>query len=122
MADQRRIQRFADMIKRSLGQIIEQRLKDPDKGFITITHVKASPDLRVATVYYTVLGSEEQKQKSQAVLQRSKSFLKNELKPHITTRWMPELRFFYDDVQENAARIDSIINKIKHDDTDHKEE
>jgi ribosome-binding factor A len=115
MAGDRRVQRVADGIKRVLGELIERKLDDPQKGFITITHVKVSPDLRIATVYYSVLGDERQKLLSKAVLERSKAFLRNELKSFLTMRWLPELRFFYDETQDQAERMGELFRKIGHD-------
>lgn len=115
MADTRRIKRYADMIKRTLSNIIEFKLNDPNKGMVTITRVKMSPDLKIATTYYTVLGDENQREKTRQVLKRSIPHIKNELKPMVTTRTLPELRFFYDDSQDHADRINELLAKIKND-------
>ncbi len=117
MADDRRLRKYADMIKRSLGQIIEYKLEDPQKGFITLTRTKISADLKIASIYYTVLGDEAQKELTKKVLKKSTPFLRNELKPFITSRWIPELRFFYDDSQEEAERINELLKKIEYDKT-----
>lgn len=122
MAENRRINRYADSIKRSLSNIIEFKLNDPHKGFITLTRVKVSPDLKIATIYYTVLGDQAQKEQTQAVLKRSIQFLRSELKPYITSRWLPELRFFYDDSMERADRINELLNQIKDDTHSSKDE
>jgi len=115
MAENRRINRYADSIKRILSNIIEFKLNDPNKGFITLTRVKVSPDLKIATIYYTVLGDDTQKGRTQAVLKKSTQFLRSELKPFITSRWLPELRFFYDDSMERADRINELLKQIKDD-------
>ncbi|HHE54349.1 MAG TPA: 30S ribosome-binding factor RbfA [Caldithrix abyssi] len=115
MAEGRRVKRYADMLKRVVSEVLEFKLKDPNKGMITITRVKVSPDLRVATFYYTVLGDEKQRDKTRQVLERSKSFIRNEIKPFITSRWLPELRFFYDETMDYAERIDSLLKSIKND-------
>lgn len=112
MSDQRRLKRYSDSLKRNLGHIIEVKLQDSNKGFITVTRVKMSPDLRIASIYYTVMGEADQKEKTKEVLNRSKAFLKNELRPYITSRWMPDLRFFYDDSLEYADRINQLLKKI----------
>ena len=52
---------------------------------------------------------------SKTVLKRSTGFIRNELKPYITSRWLPELRFFYDDSQDNADRINQLLKQIEHD-------
>ena len=115
MADNRRVHRYADMIKKNLSNIIEFKLKDPAKGFITVTAVKISADLKIASIYYTVLGDLEQRQLTAQVLKRSIPFLRNELKPFITSRWIPELRFFYDETMEQAEKINALLEKIKND-------
>ncbi|MEJ2542516.1 MAG: 30S ribosome-binding factor RbfA [Calditrichaceae bacterium] len=122
MAENRRINRYADSIKRALSNIVEFKLNDPHKGFVTLTRVKVSPDLKIASVYYTVLGDDSQKDKTQAVLKKSIQFLRNELKPYITSRWLPELRFFYDDSMERADRINELLKQIKDDPNSSKDE
>ncbi|MCB0282410.1 MAG: 30S ribosome-binding factor RbfA [Calditrichae bacterium] len=112
MAGSRRLVKFAGNLKKEISSIIELKVKDPEKGFLTINAVRVSPDLKIANVYYTVLGDEEQRSKSQKVLERSSGFIRNELKPSIKSRWLPELRFFYDDSVDHAAKIDSLIRKI----------
>jgi ribosome-binding factor A len=117
MADSRRVKKYSDSIKKAVSTIIEFKLSDPDKGMITITKAKVSPDLKIASLYYTVLGDEEQKEKSRKVLERSHNHIKNELKPYITSRFLPELRFFYDDSMEYAIHINELLQKIKTNDT-----
>lgn len=115
MADNRRVKKVADSIKRAVSEIIEFKVKDPRIGFVTVTGVKVSPDLRVASVYYTVLGDAAQREETRLVLFRSGSFIRNELKPFVRTRWLPELRFFYDESQEEAERLELLLSKIKSD-------
>ncbi|MGD9898422.1 MAG: 30S ribosome-binding factor RbfA [Calditrichaceae bacterium] len=115
MAQQRRQDRYSGALKKALGSIIDLKVKDPEKGMITLTNVKISPDLKIASVYYTVLGDDEQKEKTARALKRSASFIRNELRPIITARWLPELRFFYDESIEYAARINSLLKKIEND-------
>lgn len=115
MADNRRLKKYGDTIKRAVSEILEFKVTDPRKGFITVTKVKMSPDLRLASIYYTVLGEEEQRDLTAKVLKNSKQFIKNELKPAINSRWLPDLRFFYDDTMEKALRIEQLLKKIEHD-------
>lgn len=116
MADNRRVKKVADSIKRAVSEILEFKVTDPRKGFVTVTRVKVSPDLRIASVYYTVLGDTRQKEETQQMLSSSLSFIRNELKPFIRTRWLPELRFFYDEAQEEAEKLERLLKKIKSDD------
>jgi ribosome-binding factor A len=116
--NKRRIQRVASQLKTELGWIIERELKDPAKGFITITRVRLSPDLKIARVYYSVLGDEEARKESGAALKRANSFLKHELGNRLKLRYIPELRFFYDDSLDYSNKISTILNKIKQDESD----
>lgn len=115
MADSRRVKKVADSIRRAVSEILEFKVKDPRRGFVTVTGVKVSPDLRIASVYYTVLGDAGQKENTRLVLDRSVSFIRNELKPFVRTRWLPELRFFYDESQEEAEKLEQLLKKIKSD-------
>lgn len=108
-----RQRKVADQIKELVSMVIDQRIKDPNKGFITITHVKISRDLGVASVYFTVLGDEAERKKSLEVLNRAKNFIRNEIAPHLKMRSVPELRFFEDDTLEYARKIEKLLDDIK---------
>lgn len=108
-----RQRKIADQVKQAVSQVIDRKLKDPDKGFITVTHVKMSRDLRIASVYFTVLGDEEATQKSLAVLNRAKNFIRSEIAPYLKLRFIPELRFFVDDTLEYARKIEKMLEEIK---------
>ena len=107
-----RQRKIADQIKKYLSQLIDRRVKDPRKGFITLTHVKITGDLRIATVYYTCLGDQEERKNSHEALESAKNFLRNELSPLLKMRFTPELRFFYDESLEYSEHINELIKKI----------
>ncbi|RMH64288.1 MAG: 30S ribosome-binding factor RbfA [Calditrichaeota bacterium] len=115
MPDNRRVSQFAGVLKKEISIIIDRKVKDPEKGFVTVNYVKVSPDLKIASIYYTVLGDEAQREKSAAALKRSAGFIRNELKPVIKSRWLPELRFFYDDTIDQAEKINRLIDKLHED-------
>ena len=108
-----RQRKVADRIKELVSVIVDRKIQDPDKGFTTITHVRMSPDLRIASIYFTVLGEEEITQKTLEVLDRAKNYIRNEIAPEIKMRFVPELRFFVDDTMEYARKIDKILETIK---------
>jgi ribosome-binding factor A len=115
--ESRRSKRVADQIKNELGWLIEKKLSDPKKGFITLTRVKLSPDLKLANIYYSVLGDQTTRQQSGNTLNKANHFLRRELGRKVKLKYLPELRFFYDDSLDYSAHISSIIKKI-HDDED----
>ena len=109
-----RQRKLADQIKEYVSQILDRKIKDPRKGFVTITHVRVSGDLRIASIYYTVLGDQEQRELTQAALESAKNFIRGEMAPHLNLRFIPELRFFYDETQEYSEHIEDLLRKIKH--------
>jgi ribosome-binding factor A len=117
MASNLRINKIGDQVKQELALIIDQKVKDPKKGFITITRVRMSPDLRLASVYFSVLGKNESANESLEVLNRAKAFLRSQLSDRLKLRHLPELRFFYDDSLEYSEKISRLINKIHKDES-----
>lgn len=110
-----RQRKLADQIKKHVSAIIEQKIKDPRKGFITITHVRVSGDLRIAFVYFTSLGDDTQREGSQLALESAKNYIRSEMAPHLKLRFIPELRFFYDNSLDYSEHIESLLKQIKQD-------
>jgi len=108
----RRSQKVASQIKENLSWVIEHQLRDPGKGFITLTKVRLSSDLKIANVYYSVLGKTEERQSTDEALKRARSFLRRELGNKVKLRFLPELRFFYDDSLDYSDKIAQLLNKI----------
>ncbi len=108
----RRSQKVASQIKENLSWLIEHQFRDPGKGFVTVTKVRLSPDLKIANVYYSVLGKSEDRNSTDKALKRGRSYLRRELGNRVKLRFLPELRFFYDDSLEYSDRIAQLLNKI----------
>ncbi len=110
-----RIKKVESLIKEEISGIILFRLNDPLLGFITITNVKVSPDLKIATIYVSVF----EKEKRDATLQKlnaSIPMIRSELASKISLRFVPDLRFFVDDTLDYVEKIDILIKKIHKDD------
>lgn len=101
--------RVAELLKQELSQIIHYELDDPRIKPATVTHVKVSPDLRHARVYVTITGSREEIDETVQGLNRAAGFIRRQLYPRLHLRFIPELRFSYDDTLEAAARIDELL-------------
>ena len=112
----RRSLRVADTIKRELGWLIERYFKDSKNCLVTLTNVKLSPDLKLATVYFSVFNNELDKEEFTKELKKATPFLRNQLAHHMKIKYIPDLRFFYDDSAEYYNHINSIIKKIHDDD------
>jgi ribosome-binding factor A len=107
-----RQRKIADRIKQLVSEIIDRKVKDPQKGFITITHVKISGDLRIASIYFTVLGDSSDLEQSLEALNRAKNFIRSEIAHHLEVKFVPEIRFFVDDTMEYARKIDTLLKGL----------
>ena len=92
------------------------KLKDPRVGFVTVTGVHVTPDLRRAVVYYTVLGEEEERRATAAGLRSASGHLRQVLGHQVRLKFLPELVFEEDDTMERAGRVDELLRRIKEDD------
>jgi ribosome-binding factor A len=91
-----------------------QKLKDPRVGFVTVTGVKVSGDLKVAWVYYTVFGDEKARAGSRAALRSAAKHLRHELGRQVHLKNTPELRFEEDESLVTGERVDHIIEQLHH--------
>ncbi len=108
-----RAKRVAHHIQEELGRIFAKGLKDPRVGFVTLTGVELSPDLRYGKVFYSVMGSEEEKRETAEGLAAATGFLKREVARALSLRYVPELRFIYDDSAERGARIEELLREAR---------
>lgn len=115
MADAKKVERLRNVIQREVSQIIQQEMKDNKLGFVTITDVKVTNDLSLATIYVNFLGSENRNEAGLEVLNKSKGFIRSTLAKRLTIRKVPELQFKIDDSMEKGRKIDTILNEINKD-------
>ena len=108
--------RVASVLVREISDIVTREIKDPRLGFITITSVDLSPDLKSAKVYFSCIGD---KPKSLKTLTRAKGFIRSSLARRMRMRSVPELEFEIDDSYEHARKIDELFEEIS---PDNKEE
>ncbi|HWC32985.1 MAG TPA: 30S ribosome-binding factor RbfA [Actinomycetota bacterium] len=94
------------------------KLKDPRVGFVTVTGVDVSPDLRRARIFYTVMGEEADRRSTAAGLRSARGHLRAVLGRQIRLKFLPELDFEEDDSFERAKRVDELLHKIREEDRD----
>ncbi|MFO7448450.1 MAG: 30S ribosome-binding factor RbfA [Ignavibacteriaceae bacterium] len=110
-----RVDKVENLIKEEISLIFLHKLHDPELGFITITNVKVSPDLKIAKIYLSVLDRD----KRESVLEKVKStsgFIRSELAHRIRIKFVPELKFFIDDTLDYVEKIEGLFKKIHEDD------
>lgn len=110
-----RVSRIGEQMKKELSQIIQQEIKDPRIGFVTVTGVEVTGDLQQAKVYVSIMGNEEQTENSLAALQKAKGFLRTEVGRRVQLRHTPELLFKIDKSIEYGSKIETILGDIKKD-------
>lgn len=105
----KRLERVNQLVKEELSRVLQRELKDPRLGFVTVTEVDVSPDLRMAKVYVSVLGSEAQWLASFKALESARGFMWNWLRRHLDLRVTPELLFRPDHSMEHAAKMQALL-------------
>ena len=110
-----RIDKVEHLIKEEISLIFLHKLSNLDLGFVTITNVRLSPDLKIAKIYLSVL----EKEKRSFVLDKiedKKGYIRTELAHRIRIKFIPELKFFLDDTLDYVEKIEGLIKKIHEDD------
>src|SRR5436305_14524463 len=110
-----RMRRVDEAVRAVLSDAISKDLKDPRVGFVTVTGVKTSPDLRHARVYVSVLGDEAARAASLEGLRSAHGYLQGRIGAELTLRRTPALTFEYDDTSERAARINQLLRPSEDD-------
>lgn len=110
-----RPERIAEQIKREISQILREKVSDPRIGFVSITTVELTPDLKNAKVFVSILGDEKEKKESLDGLKSATHFIRGELGKIMELRYMPELYFVYDNSIERGSRVLSIMTKLERD-------
>ncbi|HEV7565925.1 MAG TPA: 30S ribosome-binding factor RbfA [Microbacteriaceae bacterium] len=113
MADPARARKLADRIKVIIAKRIERGLRDPRLGFVTITDVQVTGDLQHASVFYTVYGTDQEREDSAAALKAATGLLRTEVGKNITSRLTPSLEFIHDAIPENAKHIESLLREAR---------
>ena len=107
------MRRVDEAIRQVLGDAVSGNLKDPRVGFITVTDVRTSADLRHARVYVSVLGDAPQRQASLDGLRSAHGFLQARVARELRLKRTPTLEFIYDDTTDRAMRVDALIDEIE---------
>ena len=113
MAGNPRVRKVADRIKEVIAQRLDKGLRDPRLGFVTITDVQVTGDLQHASIFYTVLGTEQERDDSAAALKAATGLLRTEVGRNLNTRLTPTIEFILDGIPENAASIEALLREAR---------
>ena len=109
----KRASRVADQIRMEVADILRRKIKDPRVGFVTVTDVELTSDLRIARVFVTTMQEPQAEAESFAGLSSAVGFIRMELGRRLTLRYTPELVFYKDTSAQHGARIDSLLEGLR---------
>ena len=114
MSTARRPDRVGAEIRAAIADLLTRgELRDPRIGYITLTGVKVSPDLRVARVFYSLIGNEEQKRATAEGLEAARGFVRREVTARVKLRVSPEIFFTFDESLGEGAKIERLLKQVK---------
>jgi len=108
----KRSQRVSDQNREEIAEIIMNKVKDPRLGFVTVTGAKITEDLKIATIYLSIL-KEEEKETTLEMLNSAKGFIRAELAKRLRMKFIPSLTFRIDESLEYGVRIEKLLREIK---------
>ena len=112
MTSYKRAERVGSHIRSTLADILRRHVKDPRLKMVTITSVDVSPDLRLAKIYFVTAGDAHKIKRVEEGFQKARPYIKRLLGKALGLRYMPEIRFHYDDSLDYGARMEALFRSI----------
>ena len=109
----RRVERISKLLKEVISTVILNEVSDPRMGFVTVTRVKLSGDLRHAVIFYSVVGSEGDRSKTAHALEHARGHVQTQIAGAMQTRVTPIIRFVYDEAIEGSVRVSQLLSEIE---------
>jgi ribosome-binding factor A len=113
MSNNPRVRKIADRTRVIVAEMLERRVKDPRLGFVTVTDVRVSGDTQHASIFYTVLGEENDLVASAAALESAKGLIRSEVGKQLGMRHTPTLEFIHDALPETARHLDEVLTQAR---------
>jgi ribosome-binding factor A len=111
-----RVRKIADRIQVVVAEMLERRIKDPRLGFVTVTDVRVTGDTQNASVFYTVLGEEDELVGTAVALESAKGIIRSEVGKQLGMRHVPSLEFIHDALPDSARHMDELLAKARESD------
>ena len=108
-----RVERVSDRIQEEVSELLLRRVRDPRIEFVTVTGVKMTPDLELATIYVSVMGGKEARQNAIKALEGATGYVRRELADRLGMRTTPVVRFVLDESWERGARVDALLEQVR---------
>lgn len=110
-----RTERVASLIKEEIGMHFTREYRDAGYGFITVTEVHMSPDLRIAKIYVSIMGSPDVKSRTLEMLEGRKGEIRSFIGSHMRLKFTPTVQFYLDETLDRVEKIDRLIKQIHKD-------
>lgn len=110
----KRSQRVQELLLEEISKLIQHGLKDPRIGFVTVTRIELSENLKHAKVHFSILGSEQEKEDSLEGLNSAKGYIRSCLGKNLYLKFVPELDFRLDENADHVEKITKIISGWHH--------
>ena len=107
-----RADRVSGLIQEVLSDLLKKDIHDPRLKMATITNVKMSRDLKLARVYFSIFGDSSKAQAAADGFESARGFIKRSIASKLSLRYMPDLKFFYDESFEYGSHIEELLRKI----------
>lgn len=114
-----RTERVASVIKEEIGALLVRDYNNPAYGFITVTDVRVTADLKIAKVMFSIMGAPDIQKKTMAMLEQERSHIRGMVGRKLTLRFIPDLQFYHDTTMDRVHRINTLINEIHKNDSGH---
>jgi len=107
-----RADRVSGLIQEVLSELLKKKIHDPRLAMATISSVKVSRDLKLARIYFTIYGDSQKSEAAAQGFESARGFIKRSLAPRLGLRYMPDLKFFFDESFDYGSHIDQLLEKI----------
>ena len=118
----KRSEKVAEAIHEEISRLLIKGVKDPRVGFVTVTGVKVTDDLHLATIYFSVIGTDEERKGAEAGLNSARGYLRREIGKVLRMRYVPDILFRFDESVAYGSRIENILKQIHETEEDNAEE
>ena len=109
------MKKVASLLKEEIGMLFTREFSDASYGFLTVTDVTVTPDLKIAKVYVSILGNADVRERTMGVLEEQKPNIRHVVGSHIRLKFTPEIHFYLDDTLDRVERINTLIKQIHKD-------
>jgi ribosome-binding factor A len=114
-----RTERVGSLLKKEISTFLNREYRDPTYGFITVTEVQISPDLRIAKIYLSIMGDKDKKEATLRLLENHKGEIRSFIGSHVRLKFTPSIQFYIDETLDRVDRINQLIKQIHADDENH---